>query len=210
MTEHRDIIEALLNQATPVLQREFKPDVCILGTRMAIECLDAFGVRARPQPVGMMVFNAEARALAEGGMPVEELQEVMRRIPKEQPGGPWVIGVDPNDDPRDGRFNGHLVAIAGSVLVDLTLPQVNRPHKGIKLDPTAITLGPLWDEEGHDGDITDDGVMVIWEKADHNLNWQLAPDWTWPALGTDGRPRRALNRALTGEIIRAMRRELNR
>lgn len=213
------VIGALLEVATPILDREFKTDRCILSTRVAIEVLAAFGVTARPQPVSVLAFNPEAYKLLEEGTSEQELAAIMRAIPKDQPGGPWSVGVicTGEVDRVNSRYTGHLVALVdrerpfqagGDVLIDLSLPQVNRPHKHIQLGPLAMYYNPaIWDAGQQVGQVLESGTLVTYERA-NDTNWATAPDWTWPTRGSDGLPRRQVYRQLTGMIIRAMRAEL--
>jgi hypothetical protein len=63
-----DILSAL-GAAQPAMEAKLGADSCIACTRIAVDTLRAFGVRARPLAVEVVIHNADAAAHIERGEP---------------------------------------------------------------------------------------------------------------------------------------------
>jgi hypothetical protein len=113
----RVLLQAALDASRAAVLRRYKPESCIATTRVTIEVLRHFGVRAAPWPVNVSVFTEAAWDLARQGVPIGEW-----------PPGAWSVGIHVDASPD--RV-GHLAAIAGGYLLDGSIDQAARPEKGI-------------------------------------------------------------------------------
>jgi hypothetical protein len=154
----------------------FTADHCINGTRVAVDVLRNFGVRAKPASVTVVVFNGFAWQLYTAGVP-----------PIEWPPHAWSVGVDPNrSESRPGQWDGHLVAVGDDFTLDISAGQFYRPGK-IALD------GPLL----IDGALADDtlmamgkgGLRVVYRRSPQANEWRTASGWN-----------NALNTAVTRHV----------
>jgi hypothetical protein len=112
---------------------------CILSTRIGVEVLGRFGLKARPRPVNVLVQNLDAYRLSEQRVPVEQW-----------PDDAWSVGVAPGQAPRPGSWPGHLVIELREpdqprVLIDLTADQFDRPERNLKVGgPVFMNLTGAW------------------------------------------------------------------
>lgn len=114
-------------------------NTCILTTRIGIEVLDRFGLKARPQPVHVLVQNMKAYHLGEQRVPVDTW-----------PDDAWSVGVSPGQEPRPRHWPGHLVIMLRQpgqprVLIDLTADQFDRPERDLKVEgPVFMNIVGDW------------------------------------------------------------------
>jgi hypothetical protein len=151
------------------------PDCCIPATAIVIDVLDHFRLDARPLSVTVSVFNPTmTERIDREGMPTPEDAER-----DWFQSGCHSIGIGLGDDDQPGRWAGHLVAnLADRVLIDLTLPQANRPAHGIDLP--EVILAPI--EEGflqarHALAATLNGCLVIYQARPGDRSFERSPDW---------------------------------
>ena len=126
-----EICELLCDYGRPEILKWFKVDSCVASTKVAIKVLNHFKIRARPQACLFEVMNPKFVELfdAEGGYPQSREEG---QVWQDQ--GAHSVAID-------GTGLGHVVAIvASSMLVDLSLDQAHRPHKGITLKATGGIL----------------------------------------------------------------------
>lgn len=116
-----------------------KVNSCILSTRIGVEVLTRFGLKARAQPVNVLVQNLKAYHLTEQRVPVPEW-----------PDDAWSVGVEPGQQARPGHWNGHLVIVLRQpgeprVLIDLTADQFDRPERDLKVaGPVFMNIADTW------------------------------------------------------------------
>lgn len=155
-----DIYTTLLTFGRARILERFRPDCCIASTRIAIEVLRRFGIRAKPAPCQVYIAT----------LPLFERLQKQSFTGKFQPGEHSVgIGYGVPAGTRPG-FDGHLVAVTDDSLIDLSLDQASRPHKGIVLLPQRIPFSgfPL------SGTI---GQCVVCYTQLNNYDYIQAPDW---------------------------------
>jgi hypothetical protein len=113
-----------------------RPDCCILATAALIDVFDYFKLTAKPLSVISTVFNPRmADRIALEGMPTPEEAE-RSWFPPHDTCRSLAVGAG---DPEPGKWPGHLVCVLdGKVLIDLTLDQADRPHRGIELPVPVI------------------------------------------------------------------------
>jgi hypothetical protein len=143
----------------------FREDSCIASTRVLIDVLDYFGVVARPVPMRVLAFNAEAYPLFTGGVGVADW-----------PDSAWSVGIAASGKHKPGRWDGHLVAFTSTHLLDASLDQMSRPARGIKLTGGAFRLPSEHDSAVLQWQRTD-GVVLIYERIEDNY-WRRSGNWS--------------------------------
>jgi len=124
------VLEVMALVSWRVLSQCYKPDCCIAATRVGIEALKPFGIAGRPMPTRTMVANEAYWLYVEGKVP--EPDSTAR-----------VLIIDDTCDDGTG-YPGHLV-IVGKVkgvpfLLDLSVVQLDRPHKEIHVPPEGLLM----------------------------------------------------------------------
>lgn len=208
------LAHALANVARPLILTRFRKDSCIASTRIGIDALAYFGVKAVPVSLQMLLFNREAVELLNSGKTLEEIAAFVRERGLNEEGGPWTMGVGA-DLGRPGGWAGHLVVgvPAANLLVDLSIDQVSRPHKGLVLDEPAVLQVPetWWTGETDMVQFTNpnDGSMIFLDQRESMLpdrdGYRKTSNWKGRAGGSE-----APVRAVTGQVIRAMKDEVLR
>lgn len=137
MTTRDEAIPFLLGRGREIILETFEPTSCIISTRVAVEVLKVFGIRARGQAVKVEALNPRAVLDVEAKATEPRL-------------GSWIVGVEGTGqhDYDQNSWDGHLVAIfedtKGEVLVDVSADQFARPAKDIHAEPLAIRLTGGW------------------------------------------------------------------
>lgn len=124
-----EVVEGLIRYARPVMLEQVRLDSCIAMTRVAIEVLKHFGHEARHCRAAVMLWNKEfEEGLLNGTISLD------KPLPKDQEDlGAWSVGV--GFGPKTEV--GHYVALCEGLLIDLSIDQGSRPHKGICATPFA-------------------------------------------------------------------------
>lgn len=210
----RDVLAALAKVGRPPMLEYFGRRSCIAATRIGLDVLDYFGVRAEAIPLFVVVMNGEALDLLEQGLSQQELMVEMQKLGPDEPGGPWSIGVGAQiENSRD--WAGHLVIGVPDerLILDLSFDQASRPHKDLPF-PDEGQLFPVPDEDwwarrkpraAFSGSVDGRRVGLL---LDHNTNdpdgYKRSQNWR-----RDGRSGgRAAFREVTGNVIRAIKDEL--
>ena len=135
-------VRLLMEYARPEILTTHRPDSCIASTAVGIRVLERFGIGAWPVPVHAVAMNAQYVAMMnevatnkeenpDAEMPEEAQRQWMER-------GAWSVELSNLPSRADGFDGGHLVIGIKDHLVDLSIDQASRPHKGIPLEPLAI------------------------------------------------------------------------
>ncbi len=120
-----DIIARYAEVARPVILEFFPPNSCIASTRITIEVLSRFGIKAQPVPV-CFVAECRERQLA------------------------YVSGIDLKGRAHQiqhatvDAWRGHLVAVAHRHLIDASFDQCSMPDHGVPIPPFVFVV-PLPD-----------------------------------------------------------------
>lgn len=206
------VILALAKVARPVLLRYFEPRSCIASTRIGIDVLAYFGIKAVPVPLLVAIFNAEAARMVNEGMSLSDVAEAMWKISKDQPGGPWTIALGAEVENGDG-WAGHLMIGIPQyrTLLDLSIDQANRPLKNIEFNDDLRTMhvpDESWWKGAEDRAIlaTDSGLTLILDhEAPDPDGYKRSKNWVRQSSVYEGR--RVFKEA-TGEIIRLVKAQL--
>jgi hypothetical protein len=164
-----DILKAL-GAAQPAMEATLGADSCIACTRIAVDTFRAFGVRAKPLAVEVVIRNAAAAAHIERGEP-----EAIEHDP-----AAWSmqLGFTPQDL-GDHIYNGHVVCIVERRrMLDLTLGQASRPEHGIRLGPSVFgSLPPDFEPAGSSFPVTG-GCVVVYRPHPNERGYLPLPHWS--------------------------------
>jgi hypothetical protein len=193
-------IKLYVEEAAPILAKHFSNTRCLNGTRVCIDVLKHFNVRAKPLSVDVLVANlAYASRCMRGGLPKDDAE-----LEEWKAAGAWAVGLDklpsPDDDVR-GVWPGHLVAIAQDWLIDSGSVQMSRPAKGIILPDIFVCPVSKRFLKGKDTlSFRDkDGTVIIYDKRDDKSFYRM------PGFQAhDG------NRAVADEVIERIERRMGR
>lgn len=212
------VLTGLVRHARDPIRQHFRADSCIASTRIGLDVLAYFGVRAEPLALSVLIFNTAAIELLEGGMHMNELAEVLHDIPVSREGGPWSMGLGLGGDPEPNKWAGHLVISLPYVrtMLDLSIEQANRPHKGLHFDRPIMWFvadNEWWAGERllsepmmYANDETDERIMVMFDREDRNgtfRDYRQTANWNRRSSvpGDVFKP-------ITGEIIRLIKHDL--
>jgi hypothetical protein len=121
-------LDAFMDAACAVIPGRYAAPCCLGATRIAVDVLARLQIAARPLVVKIAVHNP---ALAAKGRPPQSSEE--SRLWRERDGA-VMARCGGGTSARQGNWPGHLVAIAlERFLIDLSLPQMNRPDRQIEL-----------------------------------------------------------------------------
>lgn len=180
------ILDAVVAEVRPIILTAFRKDSCIVSSRIGQEVLAYFGVKAEARACIVQAMNPGCWAAYERG---EE---------PDWPGGDWGVVIGKPGEPEEpGRVNYHVaLEVEGGFLLDLSIDQASRPHKGIPLEPFwAPIIGDL--HNGHTHVLErDDGCVITYRLLDRDFS--QAPDWK----------DRARRKPLVGQAIRQVRSRL--
>lgn len=161
------VLAQLVRHAPPLLAQNFRPDCCIAATRVAVHVLTRFGFVAKPQPAQCIVYTKKLWRRVGGDTFSYPFQS-----------GEWSVGLGFGwdkrfaEEPGSKGYDGHLVAFCSApnspvFIVDLSLGQAARPHKGIVLPPALFTPKQK---------VTLNGCVLMYRAID-NPKFTESPDW---------------------------------
>lgn len=206
----QDLLTALVDLGRPIILENFKPDSCIVSTRIGLDVLAYFGIRGKEYPVSVLIFNAEAAQILQETQDFQAVAEATHARAVDEPGGPWTIGLGAPDLPAlrpDGTsgWPGHLVIGLPQwrVVVDLSLDQVSRPHKNLTTGASWYPVPDSWWASEREDNFAqfrlDNGaVMLLTHRLDRG--YRSSPNWR----GISGGSKQVV-RATTGRIITALK-----
>jgi hypothetical protein len=178
-----DVLLRYTEVARPIIREYFRADSCIASTAITIEVMKRLGIVATPYPCRVLVFNAPFMSRVKRERRYPDSTEVIKWTTGTNL---WSVGVGytTNNEPHVG----HLIAIVeNKYLVDASIDQASRPHKGILLPPVMIGAvsrdfrrfkkGSKFEIEGPDG------TLVTYRPDHHTHNLYLkSTNWTDKAL----------------------------
>lgn len=172
------LVEFLVDVGRPRILEDYLPSSCIVSTRVSIEFLRYFGVRAAPRAVLAEAMNPAAVefVLAHGWEAVHSDSGKSCAA-----AGGWMVVTDNESGPpgtvdESNGWRGHLVAmIEDDYLLDLSADQMARPLKNL-LVPGPI-FGPVsrWPEAY----ALEGGAVVRYDDlgAARKSPWVESRDW---------------------------------
>jgi hypothetical protein len=185
-----DLFHAIGGDLPAVIEAEYgRHDNCILATRVAIEVAQYFRIDAHPLSVRVVLLNAQfARHVEEeGDADVAKWKDV---------DGSHSVGIGfgfAPGQPRDYRWDGHLIVTAAGCFADFAIQQAERTEKGIITGPALI--GPLPEGARSWSAVQRESGTVIHYLRTDDMQYRRAPDWKDPAR----------RRKLSAPIIRTLK-----
>jgi hypothetical protein len=186
-----DLFTWLGERIPQAIEAEFeRRDCCILATRLAIEVAHAFGIHAYPISVQVVLMNAQFHKHVEEGD-----CDVLKWAPID---GSHSVGIGCGfhpGQPREGRWDGHLIAAAEGAFGDFAIQPAERVEKGIYTGPSLV--GPLAEGQRMWTAIHTIGTVIQYKRTNDPAD-RFAPDWK-----DDKRRRR-----IAGPLIRQVREQV--
>ena len=147
------LIHAFAMVARPVILEYFPPRSCITSTRIAIECLKAFGIEARPVPCEFYLHIPSLKLLYMSGVSAED--KARHRATANE-----LIELKTVDGSEG--WPGHLVAVADLFWIDASFDQAFFAFREAgKLDvgaePSQINVLELPNTPGPEFDLSERG-----------------------------------------------------
>jgi hypothetical protein len=184
-----DAFAMLLRRA--VLSNGFPRHTCVLTTRLGLDVLRYFGVRAEPEPVAIACYNAKAfQAVVDGTFTADVGYTV----------GVGGTGAHTTRPGGISTVDLHLVlrTLSEPRLVDLSIDQFHRPERDLHLNGALVT--PVFDLSRW---LADDPITVFpaaggairYDRLDDH-GYRRVPDW---------HPKGALATGIVAATIRALR-----
>lgn len=171
------VIFDCLAMCTWSAMRLYELESCITATRVCFEILRKYSIRVRAVPTQVRVFNAPMYARMQRGEKAADVDEVKRWHRED---GSWNVGIGGFGYHQEGRWDGHMVALAdGTIMLDPSLPQINRPEHGIVLAGTVGRVPDGWPEGSPDPlQAEEGGCLVVYEPiANDDRRWVATPSW---------------------------------
>jgi hypothetical protein len=183
---------------------DYVPNACILAARVTTLALREFGVQTEAMAAMLDAFSPAYMRMR------DYAEQLGRELTDEEVGrfaaqGAWHVEVNSEParpgvlDRRDASgYHGHVVALADDRrwLLDPTLGQVNRPHKGLVVEPPfAYRLAP---DDWEDRMIVVEaqgGAVVTYRLIAGRKDFSKAPDWRAPG------PRKPVMERVLGRVI---------
>jgi len=183
------VLGSLIDLVVPTIESMCQPEAhgrgrCVLASMVSMDVLHALGFPdAYVLPCTVQVVNAGAQEYLRQcqGLPLEKQQRLVEIYKTTHDAHIVVIGADDSPD-RDNGWSGHLVVVVGGYLLDLTLDQASRPHKGIHLEPMVVPLCVPDARTAENGirvagaQETKTRTLVEWYTTPLNQRYLQAPD----------------------------------
>ena len=168
--------KAIMDVAPGVLARALSPDRCVAATRILLDVLHRLHVRASPLSVKVSIYNG---AMCERVRALGRRPQTFEEVLAWREAGAWEVVVGESDGPPGpGRWAGHLIALAwGKVIFDLTLPQANRPQKGISLPPALLPVGSAFVAGESPAGFDCKGCNIVYQACPADRSYERGGDW---------------------------------
>lgn len=160
---------------------------CVYTVRVLIDVLRHFGIKARPTPCAVAIFNdvMVRRCRKEGHFPrsMDEMREWSRQD------GSWGVQIGRTGESHFNRLDAHLVAVthktdeSEGVMLDMALQQNSRPQRRMMLEPVVATLPDGFFADGKPL-VAEVGPQGSWARYEYLPEqrgmWTNGADWTDP------------------------------
>lgn len=173
--EAAQVIEAIRLFARPEILKHYRVDSCIASTRVIFDLLKRYELKPRAVACHARVLNPQlVKRINETGRYPQTNEEIVRWSEED---GSWNVGIGGTGERREGRWDGHLVALAfGRVLIDASIDQANRPKHNIELPPIAATVPDGW-LEGDQLVVEERGCLVLYKAQPGERRWLQTAGW---------------------------------
>jgi hypothetical protein len=160
MTEN-ELITYLLHRWPDIVGERYRINHCIMATRAAIEVGHYFGYTWHPLVVNIAVFNQAGFELFQQGIPFTDW-----------PAEAHSVGVISQNTTTATGWDGHLLARAGDILIDLAGAQFDRPGKDIAIGPWTFKV----EGEGPWPGLRDGTHLIVWPQTGITV-YRRTRDW---------------------------------
>jgi hypothetical protein len=208
------VVDTVVEVARPEILRVFSADSCVASARIALDVFAYFGIAAKPVPVSVAVFNADAYDLLEREGSLDAVAVAVMAYEPSFVGGPWTIGMGAQGVPDRPVAAGHVVVGLPTLgqFVDLSLDQVSRPVKNIVLSASAFPVDPasgflmvVGAKEGYAvGQETGGPVRLLYTHEPQHL-YKGSPNWQRSTSQPDGRQ---VFKEVTRNVLREVKRQV--
>ena len=157
--------------AQPAIRAQFGANACIVGTRVAVEVLRHYELRAEPMAVQVQVYNPAYVESVERGKSLDAIADDPEC---------WSAQLGFTGQPQaDGELDMHVVALVeGRMLLDLTLDQCSAPEHNVVLTPGVFNeLSPDF-ASGGTMIYPVNGCNVVYTAHPKEKGYLTAPYWT--------------------------------
>lgn len=184
--EFSKILDVVKTHARAEILKSFRTDSCIATTRLICRLFRHYGIACEPLPVRAHIYNKSFQDNVRDNpwaMSPEAFRDWCERT------GAWSVGLGVPNSGED--IVGHYIAYLPDkkLLIDASIDQASRPHKGIHIDETLIFPAEPEFLEGKEPAVltSDEGVSVMYTAHLENKSYKQSPDWldksrTQPAL----------------------------
>ena len=167
----REVIDAYVRLARPIMVKAIGRQSCIASTRITIEVMDRFGIPAEPAPC-KLIAQCEALMLAYvSGFNGEEKRAMSRKAKS---------FVTRRVNPRDPGWCGHVVAVVeGKLWLDASIDQIHSPELGFEI-PHEVLLIPLDPKVP----IPDTAIEAVVDVGEHRVKLNYIPSGDYSFVDT--------------------------
>jgi hypothetical protein len=175
-----NLLRFLSVRARPVILDWYKNDTCIISTAIVIDFCRHFGETVYPLACRADIYNKPMRKLIEsqGKFPTDE--QVDKWV---ENSGAWGVGVGyPSKEGEQSptKWPGHLIAYSGEFLLDLSIDQASRPHKGIFLERPLLVkdkdMAEFISNKKH-LPVFRNGCVIIYRAMPEDASYTNSRDW---------------------------------
>lgn len=173
LSEHQvRILETIAKIAPNAILRKYKETCCIAGARIIIEVLKKLHFKnIKPFTVEANIFNEVYVKKGRTPQSDEEAQQWLTE-------GCWQIVLGDREEKIEGRWPGHLVVLINDqYLLDVTIFQATRPHKGIHLTPVLTTVPEDFIKGEDKCGLMYNNCMIIYTSYPTDDSYKTARDW---------------------------------
>lgn len=169
------MVSVLMGEGREAVLGRFAAASCIASTRVAVELLRSYGVRAGALCVEALVFNPAMAAAVAAGAPEPRCRAEM--AVRQRRDGWHSIGIG-LEDPGSPVWSGHVVCVVGGRgVLDLSLDQAIRPQHGIWTRPAWFEAEREFLAGGCEAAIEQAGSVIRYRARPHDRAFLHAPDW---------------------------------
>jgi hypothetical protein len=178
-----NLLIALAPIARATIRKAFTSDCCVATCRIMRHVFARFGYRAEAVPLAVHIYNAKMIELLDSGIRFPDNAQERRALFDKT--GAWGIGICPPQEfgreKNPNYFGGHLALRIGSMLIDASLQQAERPAKNILIPPLIyVEISEIFftaREKGQTCEVELGDCRLIYRRIT-NDSFRYSPDWT--------------------------------
>jgi hypothetical protein len=175
-TKHQaEKLERFAQAFQRIAPRYYREDCCIASARIAREVLTKHLHFPRVRPLVVLATIVNPILVAKGRLP--KTDEEAHQWQEE---GCWMVELGYRGDRKDPtRWPGHLATLVGeNALLDLTVMQAHRPHKGIELvEPFLLEVSPNFVTGKELYGFKHGSCEIGYQAFPEDISYQDSKDW---------------------------------